>query len=231
MHDQRVRFVVGSIVVHLLALLVLLRGPHHASDVIVQAQAIAPPRPTEQLVETELVFELLAVDAPAGGGGSSGATRRPTLARSRPLTTSASAWDDVAISQEQIGGGDGRGSGGGRGDGLGSGIGFGTGGGIGAPQLVPAPPRAPTPPPSRARPAKLIYPVRDREVDDEGNLFIARITVDTDGDVVGAHMIKTRPGVTGDQASSAIWTFRYLPALDDRGTPIRSTFDQPFQIR
>ncbi len=97
--------------------------------------------------------------------------------------------------------------------------------------MVPEPPQIAAPPPSRARPAKLIYPVRDREVEDEGNLFIARVTVDPDGDVVGARMIKTRPGVTGDHASRAIWTFRYLPALDDRGTPIRSTFEQPFQIR
>jgi hypothetical protein len=218
-----VRFVVGSIVVHVLVLVVLLRGHHQASAVMVHGPAVAPP---EQVVETELVVEVVAARAPSGGGGSSGARQRAAIARSRSATPTT-AWDQVAISEEQAGGGDGRGAGGGHGDG----IGFGAGGGIGAPQLVPEPPPVATPPPSRARPAKLIYPVRDREVDDEGNLFIARITVDTDGDVVGAHMIKTRPGVTGDQASSAIWTFRYLPALDDRGTPIRSTFEQPFQIR
>jgi hypothetical protein len=224
-----VRFVVGSIVVHVIVLIVLLRG-HHPAAVIAHASTVAP---TEQNAETEIVVEVIAAGAPSRGGGSSGvdpAAARPRLARSRSAPTT-SAWDQVEISDEPPGGGDGHGSGGGRGDGIGAGIGFGAGGGIGAPQLVPEPPRAPAPALSRARPAKLIYPVRDREVDDEGNLFIARITVDTDGDVIGAHMIKTRPGVTGDQASCAIWTFRYLPALDDHGTPIRSTFEQPFQIR
>lgn len=83
----------------------------------------------------------------------------------------------------------------------------------------------------KARPAKLIHPSRDREVEDEADLFVARVTVDTDGDVVGARMVKTRPGARGDQAANAIWTFRYLPALDDDGRPITSTFDQQFQIR
>jgi len=205
--------------------------------------------PAAASAKAELLFDVIAMGptATAGdsrgahGGGSSGNSQRPATRRS-PVPITGGAWNDVEISREQAGGGeagvddghggggDGHGNGGGHDAGAG-GIGFGTGGGISAAQRVPDPPRVVEPPPSRARPAKLIYPVRDRDVDDEGNLFIARITVDTNGDVVGAHMVKTRPGVTGDQASSAIWTFRYLPALDDRGTPIRSTFDQPFQIR
>ena len=44
-------------------------------------------------------------------------------------------------------------------------------------------------------------------------------------------MVTTHPGLRADQASSAIWQFRYAPALDDLGTPVRSTFEQPFQIR
>jgi hypothetical protein len=44
-------------------------------------------------------------------------------------------------------------------------------------------------------------------------------------------MVTTHPGLRGDQAASAIWTFRYAPALDDAGAPVRSTFEQPFQIR
>jgi hypothetical protein len=222
-----VRFVVGSVVVHLLALVVLLRAPRHAIDVTAHAPRtqIADP-----IVETELLVEVISGGAPSGGGGSTGVTHRPALARS-PAASTGRGWDQVEISEERAGGGDGHGTGGGLGDGTGDGIGFGAGGGIRTAEQVPEPPRVRTPPPSRARPAKLIYPVRDREVDDEGNLFIARITVDTDGDVIGAHMIKTRPGVTGDQAASAIWTFRYLPALDDSGAPIRSTFEQPFQIR
>ncbi len=94
---------------------------------------------------------------------------------------------------------------------------------------VPAPP--PAPPVSRARPAKLVWPTRDEEVEDEDALFIAKITVDEDGAVVGARMLTNRPGSRGERAANAIWTFRYAPALDDDGHPIRSTFEQPFQIR
>jgi hypothetical protein len=231
----RVRFVVGSIVVHVVALVVLLRAPRHPRDVGVTAPAATMAAPAERIVETELLFDVIALGPPATGECcSAAAAPRAAATRSRARST-GTAWDQLEISEERSGGGDGIRDDGdaraGRGDGLGTGIGFGAGGGIRAAERVPDPPRVVPPPPSRARPAKLIYPVRDREVDDEGNLFIARVTVDPDGDVVGAHMLKTRPGVTGDQASSAIWTFRYLPALDERGTPIRSTFDQPFQIR
>jgi hypothetical protein len=94
---------------------------------------------------------------------------------------------------------------------------------------VPAPPAPP--PVSKVRPAKLIWPNRDVDVEDESYLFVAKITVDTDGSVVGAHMITMRPGSRADKAADAIWTFRYSPALDDRGVPTRSTFEQPFQVR
>ena len=60
---------------------------------------------------------------------------------------------------------------------------------------------------------------------------LARVTVDQTGDVVAVHFVTTHPGLRGDQASSAIWSFRYAPALDDDGVPIRSTFEQPFQVR
>ena len=120
-----------------------------------------------------------------------------------------------------------RGTGGGNGHG--PGIGFGEGGGIATRASVPAPPAPP--PPSRARPAKLLQPARDVEVIDDSYLFVARVTVDEDGDVAAVHMITTHPGLRGEQAASAIWTFHYAPALDDAGTPIRSTFEQPFQVR
>jgi hypothetical protein len=130
------------------------------------------------------------------------------------------------------GSGSGEGSGGGAGGGRGRGIGFGDGGGIATSAAVPAPPAPPPPPPpSRARPAKLIFPVRDREVESDDDLFVARITVDPDGAVEAVHMVTTHPGLRGDQAASAIWTFRYAPALDDAGVAVRSTFEQPFQIR
>jgi hypothetical protein len=76
-----------------------------------------------------------------------------------------------------------------------------------------------------------VWPTRDEEVDDDANLFVARITVDEQGDVVGARMITTRPGARAERAANAIWQFRYAPALDDRGVPTRSTFDQSFQVR
>ena len=66
---------------------------------------------------------------------------------------------------------------------------------------------------------------------DDSYLFVARVTVDEDGDVAAVHMITTHPGLRGEQAASAIWTFHYAPALDDAGAPIRSTFEQPFQVR
>jgi hypothetical protein len=96
---------------------------------------------------------------------------------------------------------------------------------------VPPPPVPVVPPRSKARPAKLIWPNRDLDVEDESYLFVAKVTVDEQGDVVGARMTTSHPGSRGDHAANAIWTFRYSPALDDTGKPIRSTFDQPFQVR
>ncbi|HEY5949604.1 MAG TPA: hypothetical protein VIV40_29115 [Kofleriaceae bacterium] len=122
--------------------------------------------------------------------------------------------------------GNGNGNGNGKGNGTGDGIGFGS---VHVERDVPPPP--PAPPVSKARPAKLIWPNRDREVDDDDNLFVARVTVDRDGSVVGARMTRTRPGSRADHAANAIWTFRYAPALDDDGRPIPSTFEQPFQVR
>jgi len=55
--------------------------------------------------------------------------------------------------------------------------------------------------------------------------------VDESGDVVGAHMTQSHPGSRGDTASSMIWQFRYSPALDDDGAPVRSTFVQSFAVR
>ena len=53
----------------------------------------------------------------------------------------------------------------------------------------------------------------------------------SDGDVVGVRMIETRPGRRGELAAELIWHFRYAPALDAAGRPVRSTFEQPFQVR
>lgn len=87
-----------------------------------------------------------------------------------------------------------------------TGIGFGDGGSVTRPQLLEPPPAPRGDPPSQARPAQLIYPTRHRDVDD-AELFIARVV-----------------------ASQMIWHFRYAPALDDAGKPIRSTLDQRFLV-
>ena len=130
-----------------------------------------------------------------------------------------------------LGGGNGTATGTGRGagNGTGNGIGFGNGGGVQTARDIPAPPAPP--PPSKARPAKLIWPNRDVDVIDDSYLFVARVTVDADGSVVGARMLTSRPGSRADHAANAIWQFRYAPALDDAGKPTRSTFEQPFQVR
>jgi hypothetical protein len=125
--------------------------------------------------------------------------------------------------------GSGGGNGSGNGNGNGNGIGFGNGAGVEALRDVPAPP--PPPAVSKARPAKLIWPNRDLDVEDESYLFVAKVTIDEEGSVVGARMLTSRAGSRADHAANAIWTFRYAPALDDAGTPIRSTVEQPFQVR
>jgi hypothetical protein len=77
----------------------------------------------------------------------------------------------------------------------------------------------------------LIWPTRNDDVDDESNLFVARVSLNRYGEVVGARMLTVRPGAKADRAASAIWTFRYTPALDDDGMPVKATLDQEFQIR
>jgi len=123
----------------------------------------------------------------------------------------------------------------GRDDGHGQG---GHGGGIGAglggwnPSVMASPlpvPAAPEPEKARARPPRLIYPARDREVDDS-LLFVARLTIDADGFVIGVRLVRGAGGVRDDQAQNAVWRFRYSPALDDDGRPIPATIEQRFLV-
>ncbi len=137
-------------------------------------------------------------------------------------------WEATTLGYD--GGGDGTGTGDGLGNGTGHGIGDGFGNGVGhgmSLRDVPAPPPAHV---SKARPAKLLHPTREMEVEAE-ELFAAVVTVDPTGDVVGAQITKSHPGVRADTASSMIWQFRYAPALDDDGNPTRSTFVQTFAVR
>ena len=135
----------------------------------------------------------------------------------------------------------GQGSGAGLGFGLGAGLRFGQGSGAGlgfgdglgaSPSLPPPPPASPLPveqPPSKARPPKLIYPSRDRE-SAESETFVARLTIDPDGYVVGARLVHGLGGSRDELASQLVWRFRYAPALDDEGRAIRSTIDQRFLV-
>jgi outer membrane biosynthesis protein TonB len=121
----------------------------------------------------------------------------------------------------------------GPGDGTGStrnGIGFGAGGGIAgggdvAGVAVPPPPR-----PSMGRPARLRYPTREADID-QSILFVARLTIDRDGYVVGAHIVRGHGGVLDDDAERAVWRFRFHPALDDDGRPTQTTVEQVFMVQ
>jgi hypothetical protein len=210
-----VRALALSVVLHALVAWWLWR-PHRAPVIVHPPARTAEDRPADVPIEVAMIDE----PAPARSGGGGGGHR---AARGAPVHAGARA--EMTIGMDAPG----RGAGGGIGDGRGPGIGFGEGGRIATRASVPAPPAPP--PPSRARPAKLLQPARDVEVIDDSYLFVARVTVDEDGDVAAVHMITTHPGLRGEQAASAIWTFHYAPALDDAGTPIRSTFEQPFQVR
>lgn len=154
--------------------------------------------------------------------------KRPASPRSA-VSTRLSVADTLAgiadVSSDGSGGGTGTGTGTGTGRGHGAGAGLGAqSGGIDVRTVA-----LPIPRPSKARPAKLLYPSREREVS-EGDLFVATVTVDDDGFVVGAKLRQGTSGPRRDDASSLIFRFRYSPALDDDGHAIRSTFDQPFLV-
>jgi hypothetical protein len=78
-------------------------------------------------------------------------------------------------------------------------------------------------------PAKLIYPKKQSDMG-EDKLFVARVTVDTDGFVVGARLLKGISGPRDSEATDLIFRFRYAPALDRDGRAVSSTFEQPFHV-
>lgn len=233
-HNHDVRALVASLAIHAIVLWL----------VIARDDAAAPPgRAAEPHVEDRsIVVDMIAAPSSSGGGGTRGAPARaasePAPVHSRIASTrahrrrAADPWAGVSIRTDDATGNDGgSGSGTGTGGGRGNGIGFGNGGGVQVAQDVPPPPVPEVAPPSRARPARLIWPNRDLEVIDDSYLFVARVTVDADGTVVGAHMLTMRPGSRAERAADAIWQFRYDPARDEHGVPVRSTFDQSFQVR
>jgi len=231
--------VIGSLAVHLVVGAVLLLAHRDGS-----------PRATDdatmaiELVDVALTLPLNAPSSVSGAAGSPGAGSPAARvvahdarasARRRSLEAATADLDPRGrITFERAGGGDGeRGGDGGGGSGAGVG-GRGNGLGIGASgsrEPVPPPPEAPRAEPvvSKARPARLVYPRRNRDVDD-GETFVARVTIDEDGYVVGAKLVRGFGGRRDDEAAGLIFRFRYAPALDEAGRPIQSTLDQNFLV-
>ena len=213
---------VGSLAIHAL-LAVLLVSTHHArrdgGDVPrIELVDIAPPLPPPPPAP---------VSPPPVSG--SRAARRSVYRSSAPHAAPSTAINGELRIEPMSGG---------RGDGdrEGQGNGLGLGNGRGLADLVPEVPRAPVPPPappaprvSKARPARLIYPSRQTEVE-EASLFVADVIVDDEGFVVGARLARGTGGPRDAEAGAAVWRFRYDPARDDDGVRIRSTVQQRFAI-
>ena len=221
----------GSLAVHAIAAMLLLtvdRTPHEAprAPVSIGLVEVAPPS------TAPTTTPVTATPGPRGGSSASKKVLVASRAR-RAGSKSAEPRSDGdprgAITFDN-GAGDpaGTGTGTGTGRGTGAGIGFGDGGAISQPPttlVAPAPPPA-----SKARPARLIFPSRQREVDD-GELFVMKVTVDKDGFVAGARLVRGFGGRRDEVASDQIWRFRYDPALDDDGKPIVSTVEQRFLVQ
>jgi len=224
--------VIGSIAVHAILLVVVLAT--RARD---NPRELVEPATHVELTQVDLVPRTTPVPPPNGGGGGDGggidqaAPRRATV---MPRTTSVASYlgrvTMVSDHGTGTGSGAGGGTGGGYGGGNGTGFGLGTGSGIEREELPPPPPPPPTPIISKARPPILIYPKRTGEAE-EGDTFLARVKIDNEGFVVGAKIVRGLGPNQNMTASELIWKFRYLPALDDAGTPISWTLDQPFLVQ
>ncbi len=208
----------GSLAIHAL-LAVLLLSIHRSHD-----EAGEPPR--VELVDVAIAHDTApqtpAVPAASSPHRSARRGAEQHLAVPRTATLGELRVEPVGDSAGAGGGGDG--------DGFGLGTGRGLADLLPATPSVPAPPPAPPPPrSSKARPARLVYPSRQTQVD-EDQLFIAEVIVDTDGFVVGARLAHGTNGPRDTEAGAAVWRFRYEPALDDDGAPVRSTVHQQFAV-
>lgn len=232
--------VTGSLVAHAIALVIALitrRGPDRAQPPTAAPAQVAP-------VQVELLAAPPAppvAAAPAAGAVAAGYPGTPRQARpsgaagaiaTRAARPSIPDAIEVTLRVEPRTGGAGPGDGGGDGTGLGLGLGAGSGAGPPPPELlrlpVPATPEPTAPVVSLARPPRLLYPARHRDAGDAA--FVARLTIDDDGFVVGARLVHGVGGSRDDQAQAAVWRFRYSPALDDGGRPVAATIDQPFLV-
>jgi hypothetical protein len=182
----------------------------------------------------------LVVTAPRGGGGGGDggkvamATPRRAAGARRPAMRAAGLGP---IQTEGRSAGRGGGSGGGVGTGVGSGVGDGIGAGAGLGEEAPRAAMrravvrddARPPPPSKARPPRLIWPKQERAEVAE-RLFAAVLTIDEEGYVVGVKLTRGTTARESGKAASAVWRFRYDPALDDAGRPVKARLEQKFML-
>lgn len=66
---------------------------------------------------------------------------------------------------------------------------------------------------------------------EDGALFVMQVTVDAEGFVAGARLMRGFGGRRDEIASEQIWRFRYDPARDDDGRAIRSVIEQRFLVQ
>jgi TonB family protein len=82
---------------------------------------------------------------------------------------------------------------------------------------------------SHARAPRLVYPKRFRD-ERGGEVFVALLTVDEDGWVVGVRLVQGVNPHADQKALDAVWRFHYDPALNHAGRPIRARVTQRFMV-
>lgn len=226
---MRVRAVALSLVVHAVLLALIAHVRRRAAE-------------RQEAVEIELA-EVPAVEPPPAETPPAAGTppahteearpqpraqRSPGRARPAPPAPEAAAGAIGEPAEEGLGLGwslGALGSGGGAGGGSGAGAGGRGGHGRGAaPTVRPAPRHV-----SKARPPRLVYPKRFRD-EREGEVFVAILTIDEDGWVVGVRLKKGVNPWADQKAADAVWRFHYDPALDDAGRPVRARVEQRFMV-
>ncbi len=195
---------------------------------VVEVVEVAEPAATE-VVEEETPAE---APAPVSERGAPRREARPIEAAA-PEPPGGGAMGESAESGLDLGWmlgsiGDGTGGGGGAGNGDGAG-GVGRGGGRGTRAARAATPARAPRRTSRARPPRLVYPKRFR--DERGReVFVALLTVDEDGWVVGVRLVQGVNPHADQKALDAVWRFHYDPALNQAGRPIRARVTQRFMV-
>jgi len=225
----------------LLALLAGVARPHEkrqAEDAAIEIEVTAPEPESgraEPALEPADAAEEPDEAPPEERRAPDRAPRR--AARTQPEPESepppAGAMGETAESGLALGWGlgsilDGAGDGGG-GEGGGIGRAGGRGRGAGRAAARAAPVRAAVLRVSKARPPRLVYPRRFRD-ERAGEVFVALLTVDEDGWVVGVRLVKGVDPHADEKALSAVWRFHYEPALDPAGRPVRAKVEQRFMV-